>query len=201
MNKLRKKYWDFSDKHPKFNRTIDKLYQVTDKFMVFYTIFLIVLTVAIPSICAYIILDESIRKLITPIVSAIFSVIVVPVVLNYISQKKENEAKLYEINKPFYDELCRIIVELIKKDSYEENDVNIVKSFLEKNYSQMCTSMETSFISDVYLIYRETRNNSKENILYYSEKCVKSIRKQIGVKGDFYFSQLIFETIKEKKIK
>lgn len=197
MNKLRKKYWEFSDKHPKFNRNIDKFYQVTDRFMIFYTISVIFITVAIPSICVYIILDESIRQIITPIVSAIFSVIIVPVVLNYISQKKENEAKLYEINKPIYDELCQIIIVLLKKGFYEDDDVDLINCFLEKNYSQMCISMQSSFIFDVYLIYRECRNNNKENVLYYSEKCVKYIRKQIGVKGDFFFSQLIFEVMKK----
>lgn len=59
---------------------------------------------------------------------------------------------------------------------------------------------ERSFIWDVYLIYRESKNNNKENVLYYSEKCMRYIRKQLGINSDFYFSQFILEAIREENI-
>ena len=200
MNSFRKKYWEFSDRHPKFNRVLDQIYHWNDRCMIINTVILIVLFVAIPSLCMYLILDESIRKIITPIISAVFSVIIVPVVLNYINNLRGEKAKRFELNKAIYDELSEVIILLLKCPERDEN-VLLIKSFLQKYYPKMCVSMPTSFIWDVYLIYRESKNNNNDNVLYYSEKCIRYIRKQVGLNQDFYFSQFILEAIGEQDFK
>lgn len=140
MNNLRRKYWEFSDKHPKLNRIIDKISCCIDRFMVIYTIALIVLCVGVPSLCIYIVLDESIRQTITPIISAVFSVIIVPVVLNHINHLKEEKAKRFEINRAIYEDLSERIVLILKNFDNAEN-ISLIKDFLEKHYSKMCISM------------------------------------------------------------
>ncbi len=200
IDEVRRKIWEFNDSHPKFSRNADKFMQVTDRLTVVFTIFYVALLVGIPSVVFYFMLDESIRNEVSPIISAVFSVIIVPIVLDSINRANDNKTKRFELNKAIYDEFAEIVIKLIKKSHYSIEDVKVIKDFIDNNYGKMCLSMSSQFIWDAYLICRECKNNNRENVIYYSQKCFKQIRKQCGLKDEFFFSKVILEEIKENDI-
>lgn len=200
VDKFRKKFWNFSDSHPKFSRNVDKFMEVTDRLTVIFTIFYVTILVGIPSVTFYFMLDENVRNIVSPIISAIFSVIIIPIVLDSINRANAKRIKRFEMNKTIYDEFAEIITKLIKKSNYSTEDVKEINEFITNNYGKMCLSMSSQFIWDAYLICRECKNNNRENVIYYAQKCFKYIRKQCGLKDEFFFSKIILEEIKENDI-
>ena len=195
---IKKNIEEYFDNHPRLSRNMDKFFNATDKFMFFYTVILTIVLIAIPTIVFYFLLEESIRDTISPIIGAIFSVIIIPLTLNYLNSKKDITTKRFEINKNMYINLSNIIISLIKNKSFSQESSKELKGFLKENYGKMCVSMPTDFISDVYLIVRECDNGNYENVLYYSEKCLKKIRKQCGLTKDFYISGNIINMIRNE---
>lgn len=196
MDRFRKKVLNFMDKHPKACRRMDMLFDATDKFMFIYSIIIVVLLVLFPAIVFYFMLNAEIRKEISPIIGAAFSVVIIPLVINRINIKDKNRERMCELNKNLYENLIELIIQLLKKDTYNKSDTEQVQHFLDKHYGRMCVSLSTSSISEVYSILRGCKNNNKENVKYYSEKIIKKIRKQYGLKREFCISQNIIDEIK-----
>ena len=187
---IKRRLWEYTDKHPRIDRFLHGLADVLDKFMLAYFIFAVAL-IAIPVIIAYCALPEEIRNGSSAIIGSIMSLIVIPLIMNAINRKKENENKRFEANKDLYIKLSYLLIQIQNDDS--EKSQKEFKDFIVSNYNYMCVNFSSSLISEIYRTYRAYSNKQTENVRIYAEKCMKYIRKEGGNGKEFMYSSLILE--------
>lgn len=193
---IKQKFWEFTDRHPLFDRFINGLSDVLNKFMILYWIFALAL-IAIPAIISYYTLPENIRNESTAIIGSIFSLIVIPLIMNAINRKKENEAKRFEANKDLYLKLSELLIQVQSKKETDDNTSKKFRNFIVNNYDYMCVNFSTSLISEIYRTYRAYTNNQMDNVNVYAESCISYIRREGGNGKDFMYSSLILDLIKD----
>lgn len=194
---IKRKLWEYTDKHPRFDRFINGLADVLDKFMIAYFIFAFALII-IPVIIVYCALPEEIRNGSSAIIGSIMSLIVIPLIMNEINRKKENENKRFETNKDLYVELSNLLIQIQVENEVKEDNKEIFQNFIVNNYGYMCVNFSSSLISEIYRTYRAYANNQMENVRVYAEKCMKYIRKEGGNGKEFMYSSLILELMGKK---
>ena len=194
---LRRKIWNYINEHPSLDRILDKISELNNKFMIAYFTGVFVLVAAVV-IIAYFTLSKEIRNEVTPIIGAIFSVVIVPLVLNVYNRKKDNEFKRFEMNKEMYIQLAEMLSPFIIEKEYTKKDVDKFEKFIEKNYSQMYISFQTKLILDIISVYRNCTINNHGNVKYYSSKCLKEIRKECSIGKEIYVPALVEEILQEK---
>lgn len=194
---IMRKLWEYTDKHPRVDRVLHGLAEVPDKFMLAYFIFAVAL-IAIPVIIAYCALPEEIRNGSSAIIGSIMSLIVIPLIMNEINRKKENENKRFESNKDLYMELSNLLIQIQVENGVKEDNKENFQNFIVSNYNYMCVNFSSSLISEIYRTYRAYTNNQMENVRIYAEKCMKYICKEGGNGKEFMYSSLIFELMEKK---
>ena len=189
------RFWEYTDKHPRFDRFFHGFSDVIDKFMLAYFVFAVSL-IAIPVIIVYCALPEEIRNGSSAIIGSIMSLIVIPLIMNAINRKKENENKRFEANKDLYIELSFLLIKIQNDDS--EKHKKEFKDFIVSNYNYMCVNFSSMLISEIYRTYRAYTNKQIQSVRVYAEKCIKYIRKESGNGKEFMYSSLILELIENK---
>lgn len=190
---IKRKLWKYTDKHPRFARLLHSLADVLDKLMLAYLIFAIAI-ISIPVIITYCALPEEIRNGSSAIIGSIMSLIVIPLIMNEINRKKENENKRFESNQDLYIKLSYLLIQ-IQSNNSKENEKEF-KDFIVNNYDYMCVNFSSALISEIYRTYRAYVNKQTENVRIYAEKCMKYIRKESGNGKEFMYSSLILDLIK-----
>ena len=198
--KLREKLWRFIDKYLRVARLLDSISAAVDRLMIVYIIIAAGI-VAIPVFFAYFMLPEEIRTASSTIIGSIMTLIVIPLSLNAINRKKENEIKRFELNKTLYEELSGILTKIVSKEECCEEERKLLREFIVNNYDHMCIYFTSDLISNIYRTYREYINGHKESVRAYAEKCIKQIRKENGNGKQFMFSSMILELINEENEK
>ena len=163
--------------------------------MLAYFVFAVSL-IAIPVIIVYCALPEEIRNGSSAIIGSIMSLIVIPLIMNAINRKKENENKRFEANKDLYIELSFLLIKIQNDDS--EKHKKEFKDFIVSNYNYMCVNFSSMLISEIYRTYRAYTNKQIQSVRVYAEKCIKYIRKESGNGKEFMYSSLILELIENK---
>lgn len=207
---------------PKLRKVIDTIVDHFDIMMIVYYIIMIISAlffISVPTLIVFFQCPDDIRGWIASIVGGTLSIVVIPILLNYLTnkQKKNMELKkmLNEINKPLYDELSKILIDLLVdeyiihgKNPYEKissecskEATNVLCDFLRDNYSQISNYFSVSLIWNLVEICNECSNNKTtyDNIRIKVRKCFRSIRKEVGSKGKFYENRFIIEKICERK--
>lgn len=182
-------------------------------------IVLALLMIIVPTAIVFWQSPEDVRVWIASIVGGILSVVVVPIFINYITDKRKTEDELrktlFEENKALYAKLSNILVELLVNESsiHKENtnsnikaekSLNVVsplKDFLKDNYSELANTISISLIWDILEVCQECSNSvtAYDNIRVKTEKCFRNIRKEIGVKGKFYVNNYIINEFCDSK--
>lgn len=126
----------YRDEHPNFRVFLDLYTEVSNKMALVYGIMTIGF-VSMSVYLSYLTLPGEIRNVTTPILGFVLSSIIVPIYLSYLNRKKENEFKRFKNNKELYDELSKIIVNLICKDVYTDCDLKLIEEYIVKNFNQM----------------------------------------------------------------
>lgn len=197
---LREKLWRFIDKHPRAARFMDSISAAVDRLMIVYIV-IAACFVAIPVFLAYFMLPEEIRTASSTIIGSIMTLIVIPLLLNAINRKKENEIRRFELNKTLYEELSGILTIIVSKEEYCEEERKMLREFIVNNYDHMCINFTPDLISNIYRTYRECTNSHKDSVRVYAERCIKQIRKENGNGKQFMFSSMILELINEENEK
>ena len=197
---------------------IDTIIDYYNRMLIVYYILVIILSlffISVPTIIVFFQCPEDIKIWISAIVGGTLSVIIMPIVINLLSNKqKENRTlrkMLNEINKPLYDELSKILIDLLveeygihdkdssKKKSNEssEDAAKFLRDFLCYNYSHISNYFSVSLIWNLVEVCNECSNSvtTYDNIQIKVRKCFRSIRKEIGSKGVFYENKFIIEEI------
>lgn len=185
QNNTKKSYY-YS--HSKFRKALDRIDEFMDRFMIMYWISL-ALIILIPTMIIYLSLPEDIRTPLSGIVSGIITLILIPITINRINQKSSERNTLYNYNRNLYGELSTIIISLLSEmNRVEETDNSRLNSYIVENYSKMCLTFKSSLIWDI-LTLNEECELSKENTVYYCEKILKKIRKEIGINQTFHINK------------
>ena len=189
--------WDFIDKHPRLDRFISESINMVDKFMIAYFVFAICL-ILIPVVIVYYTLPEEVRRESSAIIGSILSLIVIPLIMNSINRKKENERNRFEENKSIYLELSAFLLQIVSKNESTEDIRQKFERFIVDHYDYMCLNFASSLISEIYRTYRAYTNSHLENARVYAEKCIKHIRRESGDNKEFMYSSLIFDLINKR---
>ena len=185
QNNTKKSYY-YS--HSKFRKALDRIDEFMDRFMIMYWISL-ALIILIPTMIIYLSLPEDIRTPLSGIVSGIITLILIPITINRINQKSSERNTLYNYNRNLYGELSTIIISLLSEmNRVEKTDNSRLNSYIVENYSKMCLTFKSSLIWDI-LTLNEECELSKENTVYYCEKILKKIRKEIGINQTFHINK------------
>lgn len=209
-------------KNPKLRKIFNIIFSLFNEVLILSYIAMIVLAllmIIVPTAIVFWQSPEDVRVWIASIVGGILSVVVVPIFINYITDKRKTEDELrktlFEENKALYAKLSNILVELLVNESsiHKENtnsnikaekSLNVVsplKDFLKDNYSELANTISISLIWDIVEVCQECSNSvtAYDNIRVKTEKCFRNIRKEIGVKGKFYVNDYIINEFCDSK--
>lgn len=185
QNNTKKNYY-YS--HSTFRRILDKVDEFMDRFMIMYWVS-IAFVIFIPTIIIYLSLPEDIRTPLSGMVSGIITLILISITINHINQKSSERNTLYNYNYNLYNDLSKIIINLLSEINHTEKiDNSRLNSYIVENYSKMCLTFEPSLIWDISTLNEECKL-SKENTVYYCEKILKRIRKEIGINQTFHINK------------
>lgn len=95
---------------------------------------------------------------------------VIPLIINAINRKRENENKRFDENKELYLELSELLIQILSKDEIIEDNRRRFKDYIVSNYHYMCLNFSSKLISLIYRTYRAYLNNQTENVKSYSNK-------------------------------
>ena len=194
---FREKVWNFFDSHPKALMLIDMVDVVSGKFMLVYTVFFAVVLIGMPVLLVYIALPENVRGELSTILGTLLSVVVMPLVLNNYNRKKDAITKRCDTNNELYVELSDLLVTILTHKDNTLANTRRVQEYIRTHYSQMCISFPTGLISNLYAVYRNCKSGNYENVAYFGEKCLMTIRRECGVGKEFQFSSLVLDAIQE----
>ena len=177
-------------KNPKLRKIFNIIFSLFNEVLILSYIAMIVLAllmIIVPTAIVFWQSPEDVRVWIASIVGGILSVVVVPIFINYITDKLKTEDELrktlFEENKALYAELSNILVELLVNESsiHKENTKGLIWDIVE--VCQECSNSVTAY----------------DNIRVKTEKCFRNIRKEIGVKGKFYVNNYIINEFCDSK--
>lgn len=217
-------YFKIRREHPKTRKIFDMIADFCNRVLIVSYILMILLclsVIIIPTLTVFLHSPEDARIWIASIVGGIFSIVVVPIFINYLNNKqKKDEAlrkTLFEENKSFYEELSEILVELLANEysihkenisnkTKAEKSLNAIvhlKDFLCENYSKLSNTFSVTLIWDIVEVCQECSNTvtAYDNIQIKAEKCFRTIRKETGAKGKFYVNNYIIKEICTQKEK
>lgn len=194
---FREKVWNFFDSHPKALMLLDMVDVVSGKFMLVYTVFFAVVLIGMPVLLVYIALPENVRGELSAILGTLLSVVVMPLVLNNYNRKKDAITKRCDTNNELYVELSDLLVTILTHKDNTLANTRRVQEYIRTHYSQMCISFPTGLISNLYAVYRNCKSGNYENVAYFGEKCLMTIRRECGVGKEFQFSSLVLDAIQE----
>ena len=195
---FREKVWNFFDSHPKALMLLDMVDVVSGKFMLVYTVFFAVVLIGMPVLLVYIALPENVRGELSAILGTLLSVVVMPLVLNNYNRKKDAITKRCDTNNELYVELSDLLVTILTHKDNTLANTRRVQEYIRTHYSQMCISFPTGLISNLYAVYRNCKSGNYENVAYFGEKCLMTIRRECGVGKEFQLSSLVLDAIQEK---
>lgn len=203
---------ELRDERPKVRRIFDEISDFCDKMLVVNYIICITFSavvIFVPTSLAFLSCPKDIRALIVSIVGGILSLIVIPLLINHIKRKQKMADELYELNKPLYQNLSTIFIQLLTdeyvvhgrnvrdemnipaNDDKVEEIVTPLKKFICENYDKMCNTFSVSLIWDIIDVYNECLHSVTKyiNIRVKVRKCFRNMRRDSGAKGSFYINQ------------
>lgn len=193
------KLFEFYSKHPTLIRILDKINDISNKFMIGYLVFMGVL-IAVPIVIAYYSLPEAIRGQISALLGTALSVIIIPIVLNAYNRKRDVENKRFETNKDLYFEFTKLLLPVLLEGTCKNEDTERIKEYILGNYNIMCVSFSANLFSNICSLYNGCACNNYKNIEYYGEKIIKEIRRECGNGKSFILSNLVIKLNRENEV-
>lgn len=184
--------------HPVIEIGIDIMDTIFQKLMLWYAIALVILICSMFVIVSST-LPEEIKETFSPIISVLITALIIPFFLNYCNHRKENEVKQFENNKELYIELGKILLPIITDKTITEDNKTLLKNYIDEHYTDITVLFSSNMISTVNYIINNCNNGNLKNLIYFSKKLVKQIRKQSG-NTNFNFELYKIEDEKEKTI-
>ena len=183
--------------HPGIEIGIDIMDTIFQKLMLWYAILLgVLLCIAVDIIFSK---TAEITASVSPIISVLITALIIPFFLNFCNHRKENEVKQFENNKDLYIELVKILLPIITDNTITEDNKTRLKNYIDEHYTDITVLFSSKMINTVNYIINNCKNDNLKNLIYFSKKLIKQIRKQSG-NTNFNFELYKIEDEKEKTI-
>ena len=185
--------------HPGIEIGIDIMDTIFQKLMLWYAILLgVLLCIALDIIFSK---TTEITASVSPIISVLITALIIPFFLNYCNHRKENEVKQFENNKELYIELIKILLPIITDKTITEDNKTLLKNYIDEHYTDITLLFSSKMITTVNYIINNCNNDNLKNLIYFSKKLIKQIRKQSGNTNSNFELYKIEETGKQDKDK
>lgn len=176
---LKQKLVTFLIKHPKLEMIFDILDAIFQKLMLGYIVivsilFLVVLT------ATYYTLPAEIKDTFSPIISAFLTAIVIPFLLNFYNRRKDNEIKRFENNKGLYLEIVKLLFPMVAKRAINDDEKKKICDYINENNVAISLFFSPKMIITINSIVNNCYYENSQNLLYFSKKLIKQIRKESG---------------------
>lgn len=194
----KEKFVKFLIDHPGIEIGIDIIDTIIQRLMLWYAIVLVILICSMFVIVSST-LPEEIKETFSPIISVFITALIIPFFLNFCNHRKENEVKQFENNKDLYIELVKILLPIITDKTITEDNKTLLKNYIDEHYTDITVLFSSNMISTVNYIINNCKNDNLKNLIYFSKKLIKQIRKQSG-NSNLNFELYKIEDEKEKAI-
>lgn len=176
---LKQKIVTFLIKHPKLEMIFDVLDAIFQKLMLGYVVvvsilFLVVLT------ATYYTLPTEIKDTFSPIISAVLTAIVIPFLLTFYNRRKDNEIKRFENNKVLYLEIVKLLFPMVTKRGINDDEKKKICDYINENNVAISLFFSPKMIATINSIVNNCYYENSQNLLYFSKKLIKQIRKESG---------------------
>lgn len=193
-NKIRK----YFDKHHKLR----KFFNAASDFMdVLTLVSLIISLVLVFGIVALVLIlsdfPDEIKSAIFGITGSAFSIVIIPLFFDSYNRKKERDYEIADNNLDIYKDLFRIMFNISVEHEKAFLCHKQIKTFIAKNYFQMCISFPAPILSEIYDIEHELELNCLENAKMHCKKCMQKIRKYYGQSGVAWMGEHWEEIVSE----
>jgi len=188
----RRKLADFHDNHPGFRRW---LYRIADWMRYAYIAFM-VMYIAPLTLIVFILffaLPDDVRTPLTTLIVAIGSVFIVPLFF----EKRRVLREKYKQNNALYKKLTHVFVCSISNGEINaERCHSLLCQYARENAAEMHLSFPVLLLDDVSMALLESsdKGDSKQ-LKKHVISCIKSMRRQNGEKGSFYFRRHFLDAV------
>lgn len=172
--------------HVMLHSGMDKISGFAEKIGLVYLLTIIALVTGV-LLCSYSTLPKDVRDVFTPVIGGLFSLILIPLMLEKEKQAAVQRKKSYEMNASLYKEYAKLAVGLCQENDFATGKCCYHKNLLKKFVSENYIEMSLQFPSDIYwTIHMVDLYLEKEEIdvaKYYAQKGISLMRKQSGLNG------------------
>lgn len=166
---------------------LDHLVVFSERIGLAYLVVAILLIAAVV-ILAYCLLPEEIRTVCSSLVGGLFSLILIPMLLEKQKQATEHRRANFEINKDAYLGIVRIAAEIyVEKDETPKRCAlyrNKLRKFVSEQYLEMTIHFPSNIYWAIHMIDISLDRNQMDLARYYAEKSMSLIRKHAGMVGE-----------------
>ena len=192
MNKIK----TFMDKHSKFRKIVDI---VDDKINMFGIISWLIIGAFISAFVIYLYycLPNEIQKPISVIIGTVFTTLAIPLMFNNLNKRYETKKCQFERCNDYYNQITKMIIDVLQHSSDNERNkrINELSKYFNDNYYFFCINFSSELLLNINDLkkecdYKKDSNAvfSLDNFIHFSEKCLKSIRRQGNINGKVYFN-------------
>jgi len=147
-----------------------------------------IMLIATVVILAYCLLPEEIRTVCSSLVGGLFSLILIPMLLEKQKQATEHRRANFEINKDAYLDIIRIAAEIyVEKDETPEQCAlhrNKLRKFVSEQYLELTVHFPSNVYWAIHMIDIALDRTQMDLARYYAEKSMSLIRKHAGMVGE-----------------
>lgn len=146
---------------------------------------------------AYCTISEDIRNVFTPLIGGVFSLVIIPLVMERYKQAAEQKKKNYEQNAAIYREYIKFAIGVCGEREVDEASCKDYRDQLGKwvrtHYLDICMSFPSRIYWSIHLTDLYLSRNKMDLAQYYAAKSMIQIRKHAGMTGTACNSQRLMK--------
>lgn len=163
---------------------LDKISSATEKFGLIYLVIALGL-IAVVLLISYCTIPVEIRDVFTPVVGGLFSLVIIPFILEERKHSREIKEKSFERNADLYRDYLVIAVGISQEDDTDSSKCdyyrNLLKKYTEKHYPDMCMQFPSDLYWQIHTVARYLEKKEMGVAKYYAEKSISLICSQAGM--------------------
>lgn len=167
-----------------FHSSIDMISNTAEKFGIIYLLVTVGL-LAIVLLVSYCTLPAEIRDVFTPVVGGLFSLVIIPFILEERKHSREIKEKSFERNADLYRDYLVIAVGITQENDSDNSKCdyykNLLKKYTAKYYPDMCMQFPADLYWNIHTVALYLEKHEMDVAKYYAEKSISSIRNQAGL--------------------
>ena len=163
---------------------LDKMSNIVEKFGIIYLLVILGL-VSFVLLVSYCTIPVEIRDVFTPVIGGLFSLVIVPFVLEERKRSREVKEKSFERNADLYRDYLAIAIGITQEADTDNSKCDyyriLLKKYTEKYYPDMCMQFPANIYWNIHMVVVYLEKKEMDVAKYYAEKSISSIRNQAGM--------------------